>query len=217
MQDWFHESCLNLRERPPSRPPSPDPAEAAQAPGDDSISEASSSGLPPPLIAEEQYDSMICRTCIIANPTLRKWAGTKGAMMVYRPPAADGWKVLDGDTEEDGNLSVEIDNQNTSEGRHSSTEAVVSGSKRRLDSPVSEETSSKRVRVAAGESKGRSSPCLAPSKNPLAQAILDKMILDPTNNELGSGDVFFTEGWRERWCRCEEVVFLVLIAHCVRI
>ncbi len=137
--------------------------------------------------------------------------------MVYRPPAADGWKVLDGDTEEDGNLSVEIDNQNTSEGRHSSTEAVVSGSKRRLDSPVSEETSSKRVRVAAGESKGRSSPCLAPSKNPLAQAILDKMILDPTNNELGSGDVFFTEGWRERWCRCEEVVFLVLIAHCVRI
>lgn len=204
---------MNLRERPPLRPPSPDPAETAEAPGDDGISEASSSGLPPPLITEEQYDSMICRSCIVANPTLRKWAGTKGAMMVYRRPAAVGWKILDGDAEEDGTLSVAVDNQKTSGGPVSSSEDVVNGSKRRLDSPTTDESSSKRARVAAEESKGGSSPCLAPPKHSLAQTILDKILLDPTNNELGSGDVFFTEGFRERWCRCEEVMLLVLFAH----
>lgn len=48
--------------------------------------------------------------------------------------------------------------------------------------------------------------CLAPAVNHVAQAIFDN---PPSGSENatsnGTGDIFLTEGFRQRWCRCERV------------
>jgi E3 ubiquitin-protein ligase UBR7 len=41
--------------------------------------------------------------------------------------------------------------------------------------------------------------CLAPPANPVAEKIFQ-------DASLGAGDVFLTEGWRERWCRCDSCI-----------
>lgn len=82
-------------------------------------------------------------------------------MMVYRPPTADGWKILDGDAEDEGRLFLSFDSQNISGTLTSSADDAVSGAKRRLEFSATDESSSKRARIAADASK---SPCLAPFK-----------------------------------------------------
>jgi E3 ubiquitin-protein ligase UBR7 len=48
-----------------------------------------------------------------------------------------------------------------------------------------------------------SSPCLAPAPNLIAQAMFqDLQQSSDTRLSLTEGDVFLTEGWRKRWCRC---------------
>ncbi|THH18346.1 hypothetical protein EUX98_g8977 [Antrodiella citrinella] len=80
-EDWYHESCLNLRERPCSREPTPVSAPAAESAPveDDAASEASSSGLPPPLIPGSSYESM-CLPSLEAHPYLIEEEET------YEPP-----------------------------------------------------------------------------------------------------------------------------------
>ncbi len=73
----------------------------------------------------------------------------------------------------------------------------LSGSKRAL-SPSAEEPEAKRTRTEASNPK---SPCLAPPINPVAQRIL--IASDPG---LGTGDVFLTEDFRGRLCRCASVL-----------
>ena len=97
MKDWYHESCLNLRERPGSRAPTPflQPGHSGvRSDGDpepndaeDDGSEASSSDLPPPLIGDASYESLICRRCVLGNNTLKRCAGTRGVLMVVRDDA----------------------------------------------------------------------------------------------------------------------------------
>jgi E3 ubiquitin-protein ligase UBR7 len=46
--------------------------------------------------------------------------------------------------------------------------------------------------------------CLAPPANSIAQKIfIDLLAGEPPC--LGTGDLFLTEGFRERWCRCNSV------------
>jgi len=105
LQDWFHESCLNLRERPASREPSPDAQPAApidDAPvqnstevnaTDENDDDAStSSGLPPARIPN--YDTLVCATCVTRIPTMRAYAGTRGVLMLVREHEAQEWQVL---------------------------------------------------------------------------------------------------------------------------
>ncbi len=48
--------------------------------------------------------------------------------------------------------------------------------------------------------------CLAPPLNEAAQRILSVKHSSDANPDLeGAGDVFLTEGFRERWCRCPTV------------
>ena len=190
-QDWFHESCCNLRERPNSRESTPVPPEDApptveQEIADDAASETSSSGLPPPLITGDEYESFVCAGCVFRNATLKRWAGTPGAIMVVRDSPAHSWRRLDGPLEAE---SIEIDNPQV---------VTISGIKRPLSPSSLEEPEAKR---AKGSSSVASS-CLAPPQDPLAR----KILTDPANgSSLGAGDVFFTAGFRERWCRCNSV------------
>jgi E3 ubiquitin-protein ligase UBR7 len=168
-QDWFHESCLHLRD-----PPSEEDTTAE----DDDASDTSSLGLPPPLIAAEDYDAFVCRECVLSIPILRRWAGTPGVLMVIRNSVNDPWEIHGLiDNEEAVDISA-IEEQVT----------IETGRKRARSPPLQTEPAAKRPRA-----------CLAPSPNPAAQSLYS------TDSELGAGDIFLTDGWRDRWCKCSDV------------
>jgi len=195
-EDWFHESCLHLRTRPSSRPASPVPGTEAATPDDDANddqSEASSSGLPPPLISAEDYDAFVCSSCVRSIDIIRRYAGTQGAIMVVRDAEGGSWRKLDGNASD-----VDARTSREEELLDIDDSLVAPGQKRsRSQSFYSEEPERKKQHI----SPEPSSLCLAPPQNPIAQAMFQRVLSD-TKASLGAGDVFLTEGWRERWCRC---------------
>lgn len=128
------------------------------------------------MIRASDYDCLVCAECVRKIPTLRRYAGTTGCLMATRESPSHPWTVL-GASEPPTDSVVAVADD---------TPAQVP-SKRAL-SP-SDERESKKPRVV----------CLAPAVNPIAQQILN---LEPGSSELGAGDVFLTEDFRERWCRC---------------
>ncbi|TFY54048.1 hypothetical protein EVJ58_g9091 [Rhodofomes roseus] len=195
-EDWFHESCLNLRERPPERASTPEDHNAASTDEDhnaasteDDASDASDD-LPLALITADDYDSFVCGACVRGIPTLRQYAGTPGALMVVRDAPGQPWKIIGREESTDGSATVEV-----TEGTE--TEESDVGEKRARSADEEEVPSAKRPRVSTEPLA--SPPCLAPPANPVAQKTLDSS----SSEDLGAGDVFLTEGWRERWCKCE--------------
>lgn len=71
----------------------------------------------------------------------------------------------------------------------------------------------KRARGTSQAPIRTSGSCLAPKRNTLAQRIIENR--DNTASSLGTGDVFLTENFRERWCRCASVGVLCFIPHFV--
>jgi E3 ubiquitin-protein ligase UBR7 len=202
-QDWFHESCLNLRERPvPSRCTTP--VEGAEVtPGrapaneieeaDDAASDASSSGLPPPLITAHDYESLVCGACVLRMNTLKRWAGTPGIKMVVRDNPSAPWTVMHSSQEvQTDNDAVEIEETSTS---------AAAGVKRPRTSSVASAPDAKRF----CSSPSQQTPCLAPPLNPVAQSILSRCSSSNPDLSLGAGDVFLVDDWRGRWCRCSTV------------
>ena len=208
LQDWFHESCCNLRERPKSRENTPaaalEPSELSNTQltdiqdVDDAVSEASSSGLPPPLISGDEYESFVCGACVSGNPTLRRWAGSYGLMMVVRDTVTDSWRILNGDSTDSRKL-IQVENGYA---------ASSSGAKRPL-SPSALEPDAKRAKSLSSTSQSK--PCLAPSQDHLARKIFDDFGLSDSGSSLGAGDVFCTLNFRERWCHCDSVGLLFLV------
>ncbi|KAJ7841062.1 hypothetical protein B0H14DRAFT_2512457 [Mycena olivaceomarginata] len=207
-EDWFHESCCKLRTRPEPRPPTPEPdhrevpseEQGVNADGenptpvdDDAASDASSSGLPPPLITSEDYDAFVCRACVAVIPTLRRLVGTPGAITVVRADINAPWTRLgDGPSPADADADVIVD----------SAEASASTGAKRTASPSPPDApAAKRART---ESSGSSSakPCLAPPPEPRAQAAYTNTAPTDWDTALCTGDVFLTENFRARWCRC---------------
>jgi len=201
-EDWFHESCLNLRECPSSRQPTPTPENAEQ--DDDAASEASSSGLPPPLISGTSYDALICFSCVKKVPTLRRYGGTPGALMVVRDSAEHPWKVIGQSPSATDSADVEVSGSGS---------AVVPGQKRPRSGSVDDDVQAKRPREDPDqlETPKPADPCLAPPPNAFAQLILSELeACQPLH--MGKGDIFLTGGFRERWCRCPQC-FPSLEAH----
>ena len=205
LQDWFHESCCNLRERPKSRENTPvaliEPSSELSNSQltdiqdvDDAVSEASSSGLPLPLISGDEYESFICGACVSRNSTLRRWAGSYGLMMVVRDSATDPWRILNGDLTDSKKL-IQVENGYAS---------ASSGAKRPL-SPSALEPDAKRAKNLSNTPPSQSKPCLAPSQDSLARKIMDDFGLSGSSSSLGAGDIFCTLNFRDRWCHCDSV------------
>ncbi|KAF8880534.1 hypothetical protein BD779DRAFT_1548779 [Infundibulicybe gibba] len=183
-EDWFHESCCNLRERPPLIPVDHCPSEQVPPMEEDATSEASSLDLPPPLISSSDYESFVCGSCVLRIPTLKRWAGTLGVMMVVRNDPCSPWSCL-GDSVRNDRDDISVD----------STESLIVGTKRSR-SVDADHPDPKRARLAGPQ-------CLAPPSNLLAEAIFggSGLTVDP-DTRLGTGDVFLTCGFQERWCHC---------------
>lgn len=203
-QDWFHESCLNLRERPSSREPSPvataSPKKSTSEgtdeidENDDGASEASSSGLPPPLIQGSEYESFICGSCVSEIPILKRYAGTPGVMMVVRDDPTAPWKPIGMESPPQNENHVEVGDE---------VGPASAGVKRsRPISPTIDLNSPDAKRVRAFPTPG-SAPCLAPLRNQTAQKLYTSCAANDFS--LGAGDIFLTDGWRGRWCHCNSV------------
>ncbi|EAU86710.2 hypothetical protein CC1G_06471 [Coprinopsis cinerea okayama7 len=203
-EDWFHESCCNLRERPSSREPTP-VAEAppnqegelsATAEGDDADADSEASfGLPPPLVSASDYESFICGACVRKIPILVKYAGTPGAIMVVRDTTDSPWVRIGDHVQGGREEAVVVDDVGPSNAGH----------KRRL-SPSDATAGTrepKRTKVPSTPDSTESNPCIAPQPNPLASTIYEQDLTSSDGGKLGTGDIFLTDGFRERWCRCD--------------
>ncbi|QRV93465.1 metaphase-anaphase transition protein (Mlo2) [Ceratobasidium sp. AG-Ba] len=258
-EDWFHESCLNLRERVPPRtdsevemkneteikqesamtrsvdptptPTSVDPPTSVVDPNpqsrteqqdeDENESTASDPDIPQALITGDTYDALVCGQCVLKNATIRKYVGTPGARIVVPGPDG-GWRVLGG--EGDAEAVVDVGQEHTTDAGNAEAEKVGDmsrigegaevGTKRRASTEAAQPT--KRARPEPGST----SRCLAPPINLEAQQVLQDLerlnikAEDGVKTEEGVkpgpgrtrralGDVFLSDGWRERWCRCE--------------
>lgn len=181
-EDWFHESCCNLREQPSSKEAPPTSENAIKLQDD---TESDTSDLPSPLISEDDYESFICGLCVSVNPTLKRWAGTPGLSMIVRDSPQQSWRCLV--DEESGVYDA------------CSSPSIV-GVKRPLSPSDTGIPEAKRVR---GKSPSSELPgtCLAPPRNSIAAEIF--ICYDPLlGHPRGRGDIFLSEGFRSRWCHC---------------
>ncbi|KAF8228424.1 hypothetical protein L208DRAFT_1403929 [Tricholoma matsutake] len=195
-EEWYHESCCNLRERltptEPSPAQHPENIEPLSETNDDTVSEASSSDLPPPLISGTEYECFVCGACVSKNEILKRYSGTPGAIMVIRDDPASPWRRLGDD------LCVADENIDVNNG---SPGFSTIGIKRALSPSDANIPDAKRVRGFSQASTRPSSLCLGPKHNSVAQAIISNRKTSPEQS-LGAGDIFLTENFRERWCRC---------------
>ncbi|KAF5381770.1 hypothetical protein D9615_005432 [Tricholomella constricta] len=199
-EDWFHESCCHLRERPSSREASPEPHPAhavsvEEGNDDDALSEGSS-GLPPALIPGSEYESFICGSCVSKNKTLLRWAGTPGMTMVIRDTPTGPWRCLTDELPTTGDNGNFVDVDSTS-----ATDARTAGNKRPLSPSVIDIPEAKRHRPDSIAPVLSLAPCIAPRPNLTAQKIFSQLDT-PEHSSLGAGDLFLSEDFRVRWCRC---------------
>jgi len=165
--------------------------------------------IPPALFPASQYDALICGGCVRINPMLRKWAGQEGSMMVIRNRGAESWRILDG---MEGQATAEVATSDVS-----STNGVTAGQKRprqETDDDISIKPPTKKLHIEPSSTNTAAS-CKIPPPNPIALTIfaeLDRIASTGTALSDGeppaiesTGDVFLTQGWRERWCKCSNV------------
>ena len=116
-------------------------------------------------------------------------------MMVVRDSVTDSWRVLNGD-------STDLEELIHVKDGHTSTS---SGVKRPSSPSVLDEPDAKRARGLSNAPLSQSKPCLAPSQSSLARKIIDDFGLSDSSSSLGTGDIFCTLDFRERWCHCDSV------------
>jgi E3 ubiquitin-protein ligase UBR7 len=184
---------------------------------DTSRSDASSSGLPRPLITAEDYEALVCRSCVSQIPILQAWAGTPGVAMVVREIPDSSWKIIGALAEEN---PVQVDGLEAASNAppapveqpdsemHTTTDPVsddtcpplshVEGRKRSLLSSSSPSADGPSVKRSRTSEMSCDKACLVPTRHPLAQSIF----VQEGARTLGEGDVFLSGNWRKRWCLC---------------
>ncbi|XAO24080.1 hypothetical protein I312_102870 [Cryptococcus bacillisporus CA1280] len=117
-EDWFHETCLNLRQPADTRSNLPQPlATDAQFPTPATASGGASSVLATEegeeeeeeedeqvLIPSDSYDSLICGECVLSNPFLTSQAGKEGFMIIE--PRGSSWAVIGRSIRQDDEAEV---------------------------------------------------------------------------------------------------------------
>ena len=165
--------------------------------------------VPPALVPASKYDALICGECVRVSPMIRKWAGQEGFMMVIRNRGAERWRILEGI---EGQATAEVAASDVS-----TTNGVAAGQKRPRqenddDSLIEPPTKKPHTEPS---STNTATGCKIPTPNPVALTIfaeLDRIASTGTALPDGdtpaiesTGDVFLTQGWRERWCKCSSV------------
>jgi hypothetical protein len=113
-------------------------------------------------------------------------------MMVVRNDPSAPWRII-GDHPVENVVDVSDE-----------TGATSAGTKRPRSSSTTDINPPEAKRARASPAPATlSAPCLAPSPNITADAIFTSR--EKNGVALGAGDIFLTEGWRDRWCHCSSV------------
>jgi len=189
-EDWYHESCLNLRGT--SAQIEDQPVEIEET-GSDADSDTDPSRPPPRLLASE-YDSLVCHECVLKIPTLKTWAGAPGLMMLVKKrnstPESSQWEVI----------GRPVDSETTP------ADSGTSGAKRKQPD-TGQDTENLQAKKQVKLENGRSGvSCQAPEPNSVAQSVLAKAdsLSEQQADFEGAGDVFLASGFRDRWCVCAQ-------------
>lgn len=199
--------------------------------GDDDAESISSEDDPSLLLRPSQYESLVCGTCVKGDPLLLRWAAVRapGIRLIVQTQGErndQNWTVVGEDlpvhsaaqAEEEEIDVVHVDGlDEASTTVISNDERRTASSLKRLRSPPPQSSGSldgrkgegtpgspsrKRLRMDDSSKPSTStskSACQAP--NPVSYDLVRE-----TDGEISTeGDIFLSEGWRERWCRCSEV------------
>lgn len=177
------------------------------------------------MITAEDYDALVCRSCVSKIPILQAWAGTPGITMVVREDPDSSWKIIGALQDDDlvvddpvAERSQEVESPETDIPTPSvevldsdiHTRSLIGGSssssntdvfqtkKRTLPTPPSIDGPSVKRSRTFGPSHPSQKLCQTPPPNSFAQAIF---VQDGARTR-GEGDIFLSGDWRERWCRC---------------
>lgn len=135
------------------------------------------------------------------NPTLQRWAGTPGVIMVVRDGPTEPWYLLGSGSKELEEELVDIETVPSSVALGKRPSTIVESD---LDAP-----NAKRLKHSTENtndlSESSTRPCVAPPRNPIASQVLHAHSFSEHGNALGTGDLFLTDGFRERWCHCDSV------------
>jgi E3 ubiquitin-protein ligase UBR7 len=115
--------------------------------------------------------------------------------MIVRDDPTGPWKRLGDPVLCATDESIDVD---------TSPESSIIGVKRALSPSNSDIPDPKRARGISQAPARPSDLCLAPKPNSAAQRIITNRDT-PIEASLGTGDIFLTENFRERWCRCTSV------------
>lgn len=134
--------------------------------------------------------------------------------MVVRASPEEPWRVVGHPEGEEARVEVTLNG----------TEQTMTGEKRARSPSHEDGPQIKRVRASPSEnvdakegeaskilqrSPKPTSRCLAPPPNKAVQRIFAANDANAGVSDLvGTGDVFLTQGFRDRWCRCSDVWFL---------
>ncbi|KAF2152753.1 hypothetical protein K461DRAFT_294395 [Myriangium duriaei CBS 260.36] len=198
-EDWWHPECLmglprqtsnssnaNAPEQPEVKPEFMiGTTDSVQPPVSETAPEVAPDDAPPPgFPAEDEFDHLLCYKCVEANPWTKSYAGTSGFLPpVYFKQAA-------------------AENGTTTEAGTSSAPAPLTGAKRKLEEPDTEDgVKRSRVDDSVGETASTDNAVPTSADAPEKPA--------PDHTKLGqvaSGkfSIFVKEDFRDHLCRCPE-------------
>lgn len=158
---------------------------------DDGASEASSSDLPPPLATADQYEALVCRSCVPKVPILWKYAGTSDTFTVVRKSGEDPWMVIGKTSDLDADVEIDVE-AGAKRSKAASEDGKPASERMRLDEDNTNDETSSSV-----------SYCLAPKPSEEIQPLLQRV--EKGDYELFAGDLFLTDDFKDRWCNCSSV------------
>jgi len=199
----------------------------SESPDEDLDSDGEEEDDPDLLIPSSSYESLVCGACVLASPFLSLHAGTPGACMTAWSIQNNSWIVLGCPAEEGVDqkfgeqAEVAVDDGMVSHLGSSERSYASLGTKRHLSPDIERngtlvkrqkcETSPPSWECPPDPSKAEASTsCSRPSPNPVAQALVQRRKIRGSITEasvepmedLGECDLFLSEGFRLRWCRC---------------
>ncbi|SCV71195.1 BQ2448_2783 [Microbotryum intermedium] len=182
------------------------------------------------LLATDDFDPVVCDACVRADRNgvrtklLDRYAGVEGSgvmLLDMQTKAIIGRAVFDDDDDENEGQDDGKIKMNEEGGLSEAKTDVSSAATGEGRDPTDQDRPAKRARLDEGTPKaGSSSSSSAPHAVVAGEAASDlpaktcKATVRPTASEVtplkrleldgGKLNVFFEEGWRMRWCQCEE-------------
>lgn len=175
-EDWFHEGCLNLRDKNQ----------------EGRVNDENSEDAGPVLrLPRSKFDAFVCSECVLSPDLehLRRYAGTPSFVLL------ESMKSLpqEGDDDESA-IPLKFSNKR----EHSEDDDYEENDVKRAKTGENESQSVPQEETIQA--------CKVPAINEESQQFLSNLSQNPPPkppSEAPRADMFMLHGWRDKWCKCE--------------